>query len=138
MPVVTHPHLRVVGVGNPIAMLGLARLGVRRGEIQQIRSARSSVAGKPRNGRLEKIVCTLLAPRSPARPVRYVFSTPYPPHISSHLGTGAFISRACEGEEGTAGSTMLELAAAAWISAKVGRSLAVDWPCDLQDSMGGE
>jgi hypothetical protein len=35
MPVGTHTHLLVVGVGNLIAVLGLARLGARRGEIRR-------------------------------------------------------------------------------------------------------
>jgi hypothetical protein len=33
MPVGTHPYLLVAGDGNPITVLGLARLGARRGEI---------------------------------------------------------------------------------------------------------
>jgi hypothetical protein len=45
MPVGTHPHLLVVGVGNPIAVRGLARLGARRGEMQGLQSADQQQSG---------------------------------------------------------------------------------------------
>jgi hypothetical protein len=44
-PVGTHPNLLVVGVGNPIAVPGLARFGARRGEIRRLRSADLELSG---------------------------------------------------------------------------------------------
>jgi hypothetical protein len=45
MPVGTHPHLLVVGAGNPIAVLGMARLGARRGGIRRRRSTDQQLQG---------------------------------------------------------------------------------------------
>jgi hypothetical protein len=45
MPVSTHPHLLVVGAGNLTAVLGMARLGARRGEIRRLRSADHQLPG---------------------------------------------------------------------------------------------
>jgi hypothetical protein len=45
MPVGSHPHLLVVGVGNPIAVPGLARLGARRSEIRRMRSTDQQLSG---------------------------------------------------------------------------------------------
>jgi hypothetical protein len=44
-PVGTHPHLFVVGVGNPIAVLCLVRLGAKRVETRRLRSADEQVSG---------------------------------------------------------------------------------------------
>jgi hypothetical protein len=73
MLVGTHPHVIVVGTGNPIAMLGVARVGSRRGElttaIRGIKNCRENYVRRAfKNG-----ICTLPSPRSPARIFRYYF-----------------------------------------------------------------
>jgi hypothetical protein len=55
MPVGTHPHLLVVGVGSPIAVPYLVRLGARRGEIRRLRSADQQLSGSLRAGGLLKM-----------------------------------------------------------------------------------
>jgi hypothetical protein len=68
MPVGTQPHLLVLGACNPIAVLGLARLGARRGEIRRMRSADQRLSErllKATEGFLKYCMCTnIKIPRS--------------------------------------------------------------------------
>jgi hypothetical protein len=45
MPLGIHPYLLVVGVGSPIAVPCVARLGARRGEIRRLRSTDQRLSG---------------------------------------------------------------------------------------------
>jgi hypothetical protein len=87
-PVGTHPHLLVVGIGNPIAVHGLARSTgrARRGEpTTAIRTITSCRESRERRA-FKNNSCTLPAPRSPARPFRDVFSRPDITKIPSQSG----------------------------------------------------
>jgi hypothetical protein len=143
MPTGTHPHVLVVGDGNPIAMPGMARLGARWGKIRQIRCARSACVGKPRYGGLLKTLLAYYQPQDLPLGLSDIF---FQNHVllryRSIWGGGACFSRACGGEEGTAGSAV---GCGYWSSrrqpvssATVGRLLAADLPCDRQVSIRDE
>jgi hypothetical protein len=88
------PHLPVVCVGNPVAVTCLARCGAKRVgcAIPAISNFRESHV---RRG-FEKQLCTLPAPRSPGRPVRYTFSRRDTTRIPSHLaGWGSMYLHEC-------------------------------------------
>jgi hypothetical protein len=70
----THPQLMVVGVGNPIAVLRVARMGL--GGVNPVSAIRaiSTYRGASVRRAFKNIMCTVPTPRSPARAVRYDFS----------------------------------------------------------------
>jgi hypothetical protein len=89
MPVGTQSYQLVVDTGSPIAMPCLARYRAKRGEptiaIRAINNFRESRVRRA----FKTMICTLPAPRSPGRPVRWFFSRQYSSRIpSSYLGAG--------------------------------------------------
>jgi hypothetical protein len=93
MPVGT-PSSPCGGRWKPRSRARLGTVGLRG---PTVRSARFAAVGKALHGGLLKIIifCTLLAPRSPARAVRYAFSRPDTTKIPSHLGGWGLYLKEC-------------------------------------------
>jgi hypothetical protein len=141
MPIGTHPHLLVVGVGNHIAAPLWDGRGLG-GVSQPLLSARPTVLGKAMyGGRLEVIYVHYehqgRAPRSRSgRPI--CFPSPDTTKIPHYLRGWGMYLMSVWGRGGyrriSGGLRVLELAA----DNRNGRSLDVNWPCGRRVSLGSE
>jgi hypothetical protein len=87
MSVGSHPHLLVVGAGNPIAVPSLTRLGATRSDYGSC-DPRDQQMSKSPSWRAFLIFICELSPRSPARLVRYYYSRLDTSRILSCLRAG--------------------------------------------------